>query len=643
MDFFKLQDEARKNTTVLISLYSMAIVLIIVAVYAVLRIMLPFLGFAPFDQFWDIHLFAWAAAGTLTIIIGGSMYRISMLANGGGEAVARMVGGLPLDQASRKPLERRLLNTVAEMSIAAGTPVPPVFMLPQSGINAFAAGFSPSEAVIVVTNGAMELLSRDELQGVIAHEFSHILNGDMRMKMKLMGLLHGITMIGDIGISLVTARRARITYRASRGGRGSPHLAVIALGLLLFMVGTIGLVFGDLIKRAVSRQREFLADASAVQFTRNPAGIAGALKMIGGYKRGSRIDHPGTSEASHFFFGSAKKRGATSWWASHPPLVERIRRIEPKFSGAFEHIDSATRLQASANEAATMGFAEETRPTPAATAFKASDVLAHIGNPSLEHLKQARAIAAAIPERLQIVVQNAYMARAAVYALLLDNDMEICKNQLEALKGKADPNVLRETIGIQPEITKLSLKLRLPLLDMLMPALRQLSEAQYKAFRSNIYLLIREDRKLSLFEYSLQKIILQHLDRVFGPWGPEIAQYHSLQPLLPDCISLIALLAMVGHKESDAQKAFAASMQTLNKQVSIKLPDCKDCDIKQFDVALDKLRLASPHIKRRVLSACIICASSNDRISIGEAELLRTISAGLDCPMPPFLPGQVAT
>ena len=643
MDFFAHQDEARKNTAVLISLYSVAIVLIIAAIYAVLWVMLPFLGFAPFEHFWDMHLFVWVVAGTLTVVIGGSLYRISVLADGGGEAVARMVGGAPLDQASQDPLQRRLLNVVAEMAIAAGTPVPPVFVLPQSGINAFAAGFSPSEAVVGVTQGAMELLNRDELQGVIAHEFSHILNGDMRMKMKLMGLLHGITLIGDVGISLMTTRRARVTYRAPRSGGGSPHLAVIALGLLLFMVGTTGLVFGDLIKRAVSRQREFLADALAVQFTRNPGGIAGALKVIGGYKQGARIDHPGTNEASHFFFGSSKKRGATNWWASHPPLAERIRRIDPRFSGVFDHVDPAVRMQTSTHEAAAMGFAPADTLTPAATTFKAANVLAHIGNPSLEHLKQAKAIAAAIPKRLQTAAEDAYMARAAVYSLLLDNDAAMCKIQLGALESKADPNVFRETLDIQPEISKLTPELRLPLLDMLMPTLRQLSEAQYKSFRSNIHLLIRADKKLSLFEYTLQKILLQHLDRVFGPSEPEIAQYHSLQPLLADCVSLIALLALVGHKGAQIQQAFTAAMQTLDRQAPSKFPDKKACGIKQFDTALDKLRLASPHIKRRVLSACVICASSNGLILIGEAELLRAISAGLDCPMPPFLPGQVTT
>ena len=641
MDFFEHQDEARKNTSVLISLYSVAIVLIVAAVYAALWMMLPFLGFAPFERFWNMHLFVWVMAGTLTVIIGGSLYRISALTDGGGEAVARMVGGEPLSQASREPLQRCLLNIVAEMAIAAGTPVPPVFVLPQSGINAFAAGFSPSEAVIGVTQGAMELLSRDELLGVIAHEFSHILNGDMRMKMKLMGLLHGITLIGDIGISLMTTRRTRVTYRASRSGGGSPHLAVIVLGLLLFMVGTIGLVFGDLIKRAVSRQREFLADASAVQFTRNPDGIAGALKVIGGYKQGARIDHPGTNEASHFFFGSARKRGVKSWWASHPPLAERIRRIEPRFSGIFDHIDPAARMQATTHDAAAMGFASTEAPVPASVSFKANDVLAHIGNLSIEHLKQAKTIAAAIPKRLQRAAEDAYMARAAVYGLLLDGETAIRKAQLEVLENKADPNVFRETLNIQPEISKLPPELRLPLLDMLMPALRQLSEAQYKAFRSNVHLLIRAGKKLSLFEYSLQKIALLHLDRVFGPSEPKIAQYHSLQPLLPDCICLISLLALVGHKGAQTEKAFATAMQTLDRQASSKPPGKETCGIKQFDTALDKLRLASPHIKRRVLSACVTCASSNDRISIGEAELLRAISAGLDCPMPPFLPGQI--
>ena len=214
------------------------------------------------------------------------------------------------------------------MAIASGTPTPPVYMMQEEpGINAFAAGFTPSDAVVGVTRGCVGQLSRDELQGVIGHEFSHILNGDMRLNIRLMGVLFGILVVGLIGSILLRSSLYGSALQ-SRSSRGNSTQVLLIIGGVLMLVGFIGTLVGNLIKASVSRQREFLADASAVQFTRNPSGIAGALKKIGGFEAGSEMMNPHAPESSHMFFGRAVSSGFNSLFATHPPLEERIARLD---------------------------------------------------------------------------------------------------------------------------------------------------------------------------------------------------------------------------------------------------------------------------------------------------------------------------
>ncbi|MEC9372805.1 MAG: M48 family metallopeptidase, partial [Planctomycetota bacterium] len=343
MNFFEHQDAARKRTGRLVALFILGVAGVFVATYLVVAGVVLWMqsrgddGEVALRSLLDWRLLAGVGAAVFFIIGGGSLFKVAQLRSGGGSYVARHLGGRLLDRNTNDPLERRILNVVDEMAIASGTPSPPVFFMDrEEGINAFAAGYSPKDAVIGVTRGCAEQLSRDELQGVMAHEFSHIFNGDMRLNIRLIGLLNGILIVGAIGYFIL--RSAVYTggaRRRSSDDKGGGVIAILALGAGLALIGAIGTFFGSLIKAAVSRQREFLADASAVQFTRNPDGIADALSRIGGLSKRARIDNPNAPEASHMFFGQAVTSGFAGMFATHPPLPQRIKRITPSWDGTF--------------------------------------------------------------------------------------------------------------------------------------------------------------------------------------------------------------------------------------------------------------------------------------------------------------------
>src|SRR5512145_559045 len=331
MDFFEHQEVARRSTRRLVVLFALAVVCVVVAVNLV-GAALYFAFLLPADRAWSIAALPNGFFLTNTLVVlgligGGTAVEMDARASGG-DAVARMVGARPVDPSTRDLLDRRLLNVVEEMAIASGVPVPRVFVMDdQSSINAFAAGHSINDAVIAVTRGTLTRLTRDELQGVVGHEFSHVLNGDMRLNMRLIGVLFGLTMVAMAGRFLL-----EIAGRGRGGSDRGGGIAVVALaGVTLWVLGYIGVFFGRLIKAAVSRQREFLADASAVQFTRNPDGIGGALRKIGGLGAaeglGTRIDHPQAEALSHLFLGAARPAFVSGLFATHPPIEERVRRI----------------------------------------------------------------------------------------------------------------------------------------------------------------------------------------------------------------------------------------------------------------------------------------------------------------------------
>ncbi|MHC4503437.1 MAG: M48 family metallopeptidase, partial [Planctomycetota bacterium] len=570
MDFFARQDVARRRTSLLVFFYILAVILIVAAVYLAFAVIFIGIdarqtGTPDWQKLWDPVVFAWVVGATLLLVAVGSFYKMAQLRQGG-VAVATLLGGRPVIRNTRDLAERKLLNVVEEIAIASGTPVPPVYVLDgEGGINAFAAGFTVSDAVIGVTRGCVERLSRDELQGVIAHEFSHILNGDMRLNIRLMGVLNGILVLALVGY--VALRVFPYLLRSSRGGgkgKGGAAgigLAIALFGLLLMIIGYVGVFFGKLIKSAVSRQREYLADASAVEFTRQPSGLAGALKKIGGLSAGSRLRSAHAEEASHFFFSNGLRSAFFGLMATHPPLLERIRRIEPRFDGSYtEYAASAADAMPAAPDSASAlaGLAPSPAGRAARFAVEPEEMVARVGTPRIEHLEYASQLIAALPKKLTGAAEDPFGARAVVYCLLLNAAPEPRRIQLGRLEEHADAAVYKETLRLVPAAERIGAQSRLPLIDIAVPALRHLSRKHYETFIANVRKLIAADQRVDLFEYVVSRIITRHLAPSFGRAKPPRVRYYAINPLVDTCGELLSCLAYWGAQDpAEAQSAFA--------------------------------------------------------------------------------------
>jgi Zn-dependent protease with chaperone function/uncharacterized tellurite resistance protein B-like protein len=646
MDFFERQEQARRNTKLLVVYFVCGMTLLIVAVYAAALVVFTGAGLSHAHSYggeaqlawWNPQIFLGAAVSTLAVIALGSGFKTLELARGG-SAVATSLGGRLVNPSTTDPDERKLLNVVEEMAIASGVPVPQVYLLPEErGINAFAAGHSTSDAAVTVTGGAIKLLTRDELQGVIGHEFSHILNADMRLNLRLMGIIFGIICLTVVGRILLQTR-----------GRRNP---LPLLGLALLLIGWIGVLFGRLIQAAVNRQREFLADASSVQFTRNPAGLAGALRKIGGLSYGSKLSAAHAEEASHMFFGNGMGESFFHLMDTHPPLAERIRAIDPSFDGTFPPVadpgmESAAPPVSPLPRQAPVPFSLPGLPRGLAGAagilppvIAAQAVMPNTGNPTTAHLSYAGELRGLIPDSLQAAAREALGASTLVYALLLSDDEAARRKQLDELAAATSAAVCQETLRVLPDVQAVATHAKLPLVNLALPGLRHLSPAQFQQFRAAVQKLVESDGEIDLFEYVLQKIILRHLEPCFSQARKPVVQYYSLKPLMGDCAVLLSALAYVGQEEQDKiQFAFQQGARPLSgiAPVQLSLVPQAECELAQVDTALDRLSQAVPQIKKNVLNACAQTVAADGVIQELEAELLRAIADTLDCPMPPFI------
>jgi len=601
----------------------------------------------PRFSVWNPQIFLGVSIATLAIIGIGSVYKTASLA-AGGSAVSEMMGGRLINPNTTDPDERKLLNVVEEMAIASGVPVPQVYVMDdEDGINAFAAGHKPGDATVTVTRGCMKLLSRDELQGVIGHEFSHILNGDMRLNLRLMGIIFGILCLAIIG---------RVLLQTSRGGgRGRGQNPLPLLGLVLLLIGYIGVFFGRLIQAAVSRQREFLADASSVQFTRNPGGITGALKKIGGLgETGSRISHAHAEELSHMFFGNGVSEPFIGLLETHPPLPQRIRVFEPNFDGQFPCIrydgrdqppeeTSKPKRQAMPNlfgavlGSAVLASGDAERPP----VIRSHSILANLGNPTPLHLHYAEQLRDSLPDGVKAAAREPLDAVALIYAMLLSSDETERATQLAGLARRVDPAIQQKTAALFPDVARAATHAHLPMINLALGTLRHLNAGQFAQFSQTLQWLIESDGKAGLFEFILQKIVLHHLAPQFGQAPRSVVQYYSMKPLVPDCAVLLSALANVGSNDAaEIQKAFTAGMPYLRApdETELVLLPLEQCGVNQIDAALNHLAQASPLIKKNLLEACIHTIGADGVILEAEAELLRAISDTLDSPIPPLVP-----
>ncbi len=586
--------------------------------------------------FWE--KFNWArftgiGAGVTVVIFLGSAIR-TMSLRGGGKTVAEMMGGRLVSGNPKTPLERRLLNVVEEIAIASGTPVPQVYVMEREpGINAFAAGYTTGDAVVAVTQGTLEKLNRSELQGVIAHEFSHIINGDMRLNIRLIGILFGILMVALIG---------RLVFRwGTFGGRSSKEnngVPLIVLGLGLLIMGYVGVFFGNLIKASVSRQREYLADASAVQFTRDPDGIAGALKKIGGDSQGALIVHPDAEELSHAYFEEGVPHLFNSLFATHPPLEKRIRKIQPGWDGKFlvPEPPAPAEVQREEDEREQRHISPRDMALGGVILSSVLDNIGKAGSPEAANVEEAQRMLQYLPGELHEAAAEPYGARALIYALVLDEERAVLEKQMWHLQDKADTGVAILTEKYMALVQSLAPKLRLVLVDLAMPALRQLSAAQYHLFKDNLQVLIDMDGQITPFEWSLQKIILHNLEAHFEHKISRIGRYKHLSKLSSEIAIMLSYLVYATHdNESDARHAFDAAIREL-KLENLGLIKESSLDLGQLDKAMHKLGQLKPLLKPLLLKACAASVAADGKITATELELLRAFSSLLDCPLPPL-------
>lgn len=661
VDFFEAQDRARRRTNRLIVLFAFAVLGTIAASYFAAVSLLRYsprsytsgYTYSRFDnltQWWYPDVF-WAVACTTLAVAGlASLYKWSQMRHGG-SAVAEMVGGRRVDPKTRDFRERQLLNVVEEMAIASGIPMPAVFILDEEpGLNAFAAGLTTADAAVAVTRGALDKLTRDELQGVVAHEFSHILNGDMRLNVRITAIVFGILVIGLLGRGILRSLgRGRI--RSSGGGKnkGGGIALILAIGLALMIIGYIGYFFGRLIQAAVSRQREFLADASAVQFTRNPLGIAGALKKIGGYALGGTMIHNQAGEIGHFFIAQAFRSSFGGLWATHPPLDERIRAIEPNWDGKLfeppEIVDIRTESFATAGfGGGTRYSAEETLrrvheaqpdlppPRPQVRmAFEPAKAVVNIGALTDSHFRHTQLLLQSIPERLREAVRDATGAQVVVFGLLLNGGKSARDAQQAIVEKHAGPEAATHLAGLRSALSVLHPDARLPLLQLALPTLRQLDTVSLDRFAATLDELVHADAKVTPFEYALQKMLLSQLRLAQAPHRP--VQFDSF-PAVADEINTV-LSALAHFSPTESARAFAAGAAQLPLLAGrLTLMEPAACGLERVDAALDKLAVCSLPIKKRLLAAAAHVIGCDGTISAEEGELYRALAATLDVPMP---------
>ncbi|MCS0348113.1 M48 family metallopeptidase [Vibrio diabolicus] len=611
MDFFDHQDTARQRTGLLVFLFSLAVVTI-TGLVSVLSIGIYYgVTGEHFDQETALTYVLLCFAGVLLVVTISSMVRLSALTSNGGRGVAESIGGKLISSNTLDAKHRQLLNVVEEMAIASGIPVPPVYVMQEErGINAFAAGMSIDDAVIGVTQGALDSFTRDELQGVIAHEFSHILNGDMRLNTRLIGVLFGITCIAHFGHLVLdnTHHTSRVSRSSSDSDKGFAVIMLIAI--ICLVLGWIGTLFGSMIKAAISRQREFLADASAVQFTRNDQGIAGALKKIGSHMAGSSLNTKASDEMSHMMFGQSKLSGFSGLFATHPPLEERIRRIEPGWDGSFSQ--SSHRPTTSFENDNVSGFTSgtSTQPEKPTTAE-----LSEVGQQLLNQL----------PSELVDIAREPYSARFIAFALIFDGS----ELQREMIKSHI-PNVSQAQLLPWLDYD-LPLHLRFPLIELSIPALKSLSEGQKSRLCQVLRELSQTDDHYSLAEWCVINLLEKQLLESYGC----TKQIQSLKQLKESVFWLLRELAWVSHSQpEDAQRAFSSALTCLGFNDAELQPANKNWGLNR--AALELLLQLKPKSRRLFVKACRLAIESDGKVTVAEGELYRVIACFLEVPEPPL-------
>lgn len=621
MNFFEHQEHARKATRWLLFLF-------LIAVLAIIGItdLFLLLVFSMFGNYQTSDMQAVPASFHFTIVVVvtfvvacASVYRLFSLRSGGRQ-IAEEMGARLIIPSTTDRHEKRLINVVEEMAIASGFPVPQVYLLDDSSMNAFAAGYTPHDAIVAITKGTLESLNRDELQGVIAHEFSHILNGDMRLNLRLIGILFGISFIGLVGRKIV-----RVLVEAEDG------IKLIPVGLGMVAIGYGGLFFGDLIKATISRHREYLADASAVQFTRNPIGISDALKKIGGSVYGTHLISPQAEEYSHLYFMEGVEAPFFGLMNTHPPLEGRIRRMDPSWDGRF--IKAKIKQEAKQVKEGGVSF---NAPTAMLTTAAMMDAVMTIGIPTADHVKYARKLINEIPPPLLEATREPLSAYALVLGLMMQPQMlRNISAQDDALAG-ADKGIRQALRGLLGLLMSLDVKYRLPLIELAILPLKSLSESQLKMFNQHVSAIIHHDGYVEVWEWALHYWIAT---LSLGMPATPKPIYGGFSQLTLESSVLLSALGYARSTGAEIDKQAYAQAET---ELGISLAVIKESQLNSDLLihAVGRMRNLKPLVKPTFLRALCLIAQHDGLVEPKEVELIRTIAEGIGCPMPPVLDGQ---
>ncbi|WP_117211305.1 M48 family metallopeptidase [Allorhizocola rhizosphaerae] len=620
MNFFDRQRDLRRMSVRLVLLFAIAVVGIIVTVDLAVLIALNAFGTSSPARLWGIvGVVSLATAGGIAV---ATLYRMATLRGGGGR-VARELGGDYVPEDTTDPQLRRLRNVVEEIAIASGVPVPEIYVLQNEGsINAFAAGWSTSDAAIAVTRGALERLNRDELQGVIAHEFSHVVNGDMRLNIRLMGLLFGILFLAVMGETILRAG----AFTRSRDGKGGANPLPL-IGIALLVAGYIGVLIGRIIKASVSRKREYLADASAVQFTRQTAGLAGALKKIAGLPAGSTLAAPKNEEVAHMLFAAGKLR---ELFATHPPLPDRIKALDPTFDPAQLQVLAqrwARTPPMGLEEDRTLGLAEASN-----VQALPEDVVSSIGSPTEASYQHATALLGRIPPGIQDRARSVDHVIPLILGLLLSSDPQVRSRQLSDLAGLYGQPVADACAQEASVLSTLDPLLRLPLAELGFSALRHRTEPEQREALNAIYALIHADGRISVFEYCLSAMLHEHLYQHMHPKPHWHSERRPLRKSAAEAASLLAVLAQAGGPDPGPAYAEGFAIAFPGQQPAAYVPPPRG--VLELESGWHALRELNPEGKEQLVRACVAVIGHDRQMSVSELELLRTVCSILQCPLP---------
>ncbi len=681
MDFFESQDRARSLSVRLTVLFTLSVVFTIVLVHGLIASIVTIFSYSDsegiglgeffFNELTSSTLLGKDCALVLLTIFSGMFFKSRQIKKGGCDKVLNSLNATKVSRDTTNPLERKLYNVVEEMAIASGMPVPQTFILKGvESINACAVGFSPEIAAVCVTHGALKYLNRDEIQGVVAHEFSHIYHSDMKLNMRLLAILFGIELFVIFGSYTI-----QMAFTPSRDSDDKTNLSVffflLGVGLSLICIGWTGVLFGNMMRAAVTRQREYLADASAVQFTRNPEGLANALRKIGRFEGGTSVDGRGAQQAAHFFFAPVfSSNFMLSLFRTHPPLIKRIKAIDPSFDGVFpkaealadadaivrpSNVDSGdisllTELMESAGSAASaesidFGAERVIRDADSISTCSSSDCLCLpqelYGDGCKLEKDGEDVLEARTPSHLSVAlndfIDSVENARAIVFGVLLNKDSQVYDIQRDSLQKRYPSSVDKESLEKAIFLLEgLSDSTRLQVVRICIPLLKGMTAREYDAFRRATFFLCGVDKKIDVLEYTLQSLVIRELDVFFGYLAPLEVKYSSLSNVKERLVNVLAALAYQGAlKDGDAELAFEKGCSVLG--LSAQLPPCELVTLRTFTESLNELAKSSPQLKKLIMEACWRCVLYDEVVTERESVLLSATAAALGIPAPFWL------